>query len=76
MVPTLIARNSNEATVAPVVECRRARVSRQSVVWSQGAFGSNMASVTSKMFSHLVYMKINFIDVLSVGFAEKLAAVI
>jgi hypothetical protein len=55
MVKPLVARNANEATVAPMMG--------SGGVWSLAlggrfcfvAFGRNLASVAVKMFSHLIY---------------------
>jgi hypothetical protein len=70
-VATLIARNANEAMVAPMVG------SDGVCFWLEsggrfcvGAFGRNLASVAMKMFAHLIYFKRNVIDVLSMRFAK------
>jgi hypothetical protein len=54
MVTTLVARNSDEAMMEFVGVCiwRKSEVRRFCV----GAFGSNLALVSVKMFLHLIYL--------------------
>jgi hypothetical protein len=58
-VATLVARNANEATVAPMVGSGGVCVWRESVEsggrFCVGAFGRNLASVVVKSFSGLIY---------------------
>jgi hypothetical protein len=57
-VATLVARNLNEAVVAPVVGSGGSLESGGR--FCVGAFGRNLASVVLKMFSHLIYFIKNF----------------
>jgi hypothetical protein len=60
-VATLVARNENEAMVAPMVGSGGVCVLRESGGrFCVGAFGRNLASVAVKMFSHLIYSKNKF----------------
>jgi hypothetical protein len=52
MVATLVPRNANEATVAPMVGYGGSLESGGR--FFVGAFGRNLASVTVKMCSHLI----------------------
>jgi hypothetical protein len=59
-VETLVARNANEAMVAPMVGSAFGGSLESSGRFCVGAFGRNLASVAVKMFSHLIYFMKKF----------------
>jgi hypothetical protein len=56
-VATLVARNTNEAMVAPMVGSAFGGSLESSGQFCVGALGGNVASVAVKMFPHLIYSK-------------------
>jgi hypothetical protein len=65
-VTTLVARNTNEAVVAPIMGSGGVCVWRESGIRRSvcvAAFGRKFASIVVKVFSHLIYSQYNFINV-------------